>query len=111
MLIVTMIMGVMLIEMIMLHDHDTMIHGCIHLIMIIISITQISMIITTALSVFDRTLPDERSLLTMIMFCRLIMNDHFQVGDSREPGGETEQQPRAPAEAGEDEGLPRGGKV
>ena len=78
---------------------------------LIISITQISMIITTALSVFDRTLPDERSLLIMIMFCRLIMNEHLQVGDSREPGGETEQQPRAPAEAGEDEGLPRGGKV
>ena len=66
MLIVTMIMVVMLIEMIMLYDHDTMIHGCIHLIMIIISITQISMIITTALRVFDRTLPDDHDHVLQI---------------------------------------------
>ena len=35
----------------------------------------------------------------------------FQVGDSREPGGEAEEQPGAAAEVGEDEELPGRGQV
>ena len=35
----------------------------------------------------------------------------LQVGDSREPGGEAEEQPGAAAEVGEDEELPGRGQV